>query len=102
MFTFLSLVQDGNQISSLVYAVRPGILPILVISNHKFVTLCEKEKPDKQRDGRRCVLNEQMVLNIFNNLLLFLGKLPTLVDTLQLGQQLVPLLCWQSRCFFCK
>lgn len=93
MFTVLSWVQDRNQISSLVYAVQPGILPIFVISHHKFVTLCEKEKPDKQGDCRRCVLNEQMDFDIFVNLLLFLGKLPTLVDTLQLGQQWAPLLC---------
>lgn len=50
-------------------------------------------KPDKQKDGTRCFLNEQMDLNIFANLLLFLGKLPTLVDTLQLEQPSAPLLC---------
>lgn len=102
LFTFLSLVDDRNQISSLAYAVWPGILPIFVISHNQFVTLFEKEEPNKWRIGRRCVLKEQMDSKIFVNLLLFLGKLPTLVDTLQLGQQSVLLLCWQSRCFFCK
>ena len=43
--TLLSIVGDRNQISSLVYAVCPGVLPVLIVITHnKFVALCKQEE----------------------------------------------------------
>lgn len=43
--TLLFLTQDGNQISSLVYAVGPGILPAHLVSFcHNFIALCEQDE----------------------------------------------------------
>lgn len=44
LLTLLSVIDDRNQVSSLVYAVSPGFLPVLIVIPHnKFVALYKQD-----------------------------------------------------------
>lgn len=121
--TLLSVVDDRNQISSLVFAVRPGILPVLsVIPHNYFVALCKQDefalcvritikgtvgKPVWTKIWFKYIWEFKshwewketfVLITAHHNLcyisLPFLGKLATLVHILPEEWELGPLLHW--------